>query len=48
MQLAEVASTDVTWKPLFDASVIFTSAPNRRSLTAPGFIDRVDSLGALV
>jgi hypothetical protein len=24
-----VASTDASWTPLFDASVIFTSAPNR-------------------
>jgi hypothetical protein len=34
------ASTEATWAPLFDASVIFTSAPNRRWLSGTGFIDR--------
>jgi hypothetical protein len=35
-----VASTEATWTPLFDASVILTSAVNCRSLSGTGFIDR--------
>ena len=35
-----VASTEATWTTLFDASVTFTSAPKRRSLSGSGFIDR--------
>ena len=40
MQLAEVASTEGTWTSLFDASVLFTSAPNRLLLIRRGFIER--------
>jgi hypothetical protein len=41
---ASVASTDATWAPLFDASVIFTSAPNRRWLTRTDFIDWIPTV----
>jgi hypothetical protein len=43
------ASTEATWAPLFDASVIFTSAPNRRWLTAtakPTQVSSRSNLGA--